>query len=319
VSSVLSAQTVTFSRRHNLLVARFTAMAAPCEILCRIEHFDGADDGGRTEYLDTFAEMARCMAAEVWRIEAKWSRYREDSVIAALHRTAGKPFLLDDETRDLIHYAKLLYENSEGLFDITTGALRDIWHFHRKHQPNCLPDPKQIKAALALIGFDKLVLHGNELTLAPGMRLDLGGLGKEYAADSALRCLRLQGKALPPLLINLGGDLLASPSKDQPWQIGIRETSGRGKAPAVMSLTEGALTTSGTLERSWVFGGKRYSHLLDPRTGWPIRSPPTTVTVAAPHCLEAGALSTWICLQGEAAEAFAAAEAIPCWIYRQDT
>lgn len=307
---------IRWQQRGPLVAAQFSAMACPCELL-----FAGEAPQ------DTRAALATIVTEEVWRIEAKYNRFSQTGLMYRINNAAGEPTEIDDETRGLLEYARELYTLSDGLFDITSGTLKVIWAFHQKGRTPSLPSPAQIADKLALIGFENLALRDNTLTLPAGMQLDLGGIGKEYAADRALQLItpHLQSASLGAL-INLGGDIVASeqPSRT-PWHIGIRSHdasqqvlphSAESNTGETLTLTHGAVTTSGTSERRWVIDGKTYSHILNPKTGWPVEDPPLAVTVAAPTCMQAGMLSTLIMLQGKKAEAFVAREQIDCWLHR---
>ena len=297
-----------FNYRAPFWVARFSAMACPCEVLIAI------DDKALA------IQLADIIAHEVWRIETKYSRYTQTGITAAINNANGTPVNLDEETTALFHYARELYALSDGLFDISAGALKNIWAFHQKkaQQQQTLPTQSDIAALLPFIGLDKATLHNSTLKTPKGMQIDFGGIGKEYAADKSLR-LAVEAKAGIPILVNLGGDLVASQClPKRPWQVGFSSTQANDNLTSQERLTfhNGAVTTSGISQRQWIINGKSYSHLLNPKTGWPVVNPPKSVTVAAPKCMQAGMLSTLIMLQGEQAEAFAREEDIQCWITR---
>lgn len=335
---------INYQQRAPFWVARFEAMACPCELLIATVNLQHAQ------------RIANIVAQEVWRIEAKYSRYTPQGIIATINNAQGTSTFLDEETLALFHYAQQLHALSEGLFDISSGVLKKLWDFRNishkdfrniphkkapnKKAPKTLPKPEDIAALMPLIGLEKAHIHHNQLTLPKGMQLDFGGIGKEYAADKALQ-LALNNNANLPLLINLGGDIVASQClAEHPWRIGIADcamdkvtppqtaqtqaaqiqtkTTAHSTPASHKSLTlqSGAITTSGINERQWIINGTSYSHILNPKTGWPINSPPLTVTVAAPTCMQAGMLSTLIMLQGQQAEDFAQQEDIKCWITR---
>lgn len=282
-------------------VYRFAAMHSPCEL--RIETDDPrlADEAGRR------------VEAEALRIERTYSRYRADSVIGRINARAGRPVRLDDETRALIAFADQAWRLSGGRFDITSGVLRRIWRFDGSDH---VPSRAQIAALRPLIGWGKVIWHGDDLTLAPGQEIDFGGLGKEYAVDSAVHLL--QGLTEAACLVNFGGDLrVTGPRRDgQPWRIGLEDALHPGEVAGRLELHTGALTTSGDARRFLLKDGVRYSHILDPRTGMPVRHPPRSVTVAAPTCIEAGLLSTLAMLHGRRAETFLKQEGIRAWCVR---
>ena len=251
---------------------------------------------------------------EVWRIERKFSRYRDDSVVAQWQAAAGLPVVVDDETAGLLDFAQHCHGLSEGRFDVTSGVLRHAWRFDGSSR---LPEAQQVAALCQHVGWHRVRWQRPCLTLPAGMEIDLGGIGKEYAADRVLGLL--QAHSALPMLVNLGGDLVVSgPRADgQAWQVGIEKPdAGPGAAAAVLTLSAGALATSGDARRFLLKDGVRYGHILDPRDGWPVRDAPRSVTVAAPTCTEAGVISTLAMLQGARAEAWLAAQDLPHWVWR---
>jgi len=272
-------------------------MASPCEILL------ASSDS------ETALEVGKIAQTEALRIESKFSRYRDDSVLSKINHAHGQTITLDSETAVLIDFAKLCFQLSEGLFDVTSGILRKVWKFG---QSDKLPNPQDVAALLPLLGFDKLTWHAPQLTLPEGMELDFGGIGKEYAVDSVMRLLSSRFDL--PLLVNFGGDLSANRSPDgKPWQVGIERPESIDQAALVLELSSGALATSGDTRRFLTHQGVRYSHILDPRTGWPVPKAPRSVTVAAATCMEAGMLATFSLLQGEKARDFLAAQDAKFW------
>ncbi|MEO6339385.1 MAG: FAD:protein FMN transferase [Caulobacteraceae bacterium] len=279
----------------------FRAMASPCEV--RVETGDA----------DLAARLGQIAEAEAARIEAKYSRYREDSFLSRINAAGGEPVTVDGETAALLDYAAQCHDLSGGLFDITSGVLRRIWRFDGSDR---VPTRQQVGELLPLIGWDKVDWRRPDLTLPAGMEIDFGGLGKEYAVDSAL--LKIQAESDVPVLVNFGGDLHVSGprAKGERWRVAIESVEQRGASEALLELAQGALTTSGDARRFLLKDGVRYSHILDPRTGWPVEDPPRSVTVAAETCMEAGILSTLAMLQGRSAEAFLAKEGVQAWWMR---
>jgi FAD:protein FMN transferase len=273
-------------------------MASPCEVLLRASHLGMA------------RELGECAAEEAWRIEEKFSRYRSDSVVSHLHAHRGIPVNVDQETASLLDFAQRCYRISDGMFDITSGILRQAWTFDGSDR---LPQPEQITALLPYIGFGKLKWQSPTLELPASMELDFGGIGKEYAVDRAYDLLSKMGAG--PFLINFGGDLRASgPPPSGFWQVGI-ERPGRERDPCMMlNLEQGALATSGDSRRFLLRDGVRYGHVLNPKTGWPVLHAPRSVTVAASSCTEAGMLSTLAILQGAKAREFLNEQAVKHWV-----
>lgn len=147
------------------------------------------------------------------------------------------------------------------------------------------------------------------------MEIDFGGFGKEYAVDRALEGVAAQ-KSLA-VLVNFGGDLATNCApRSGPWQVGVERPETAHEARLLLDLTRGALATSGDTRRFLVRDGVRYSHILDVRDGWPVRSAPRSVTVAAGTCVAAGLLATLAMLNGREAEAFLDGAGVRYWSLR---
>lgn len=294
-------------KEDGLWIARFQAMASPCEVLLESPGLDAS-------HAESLANLA---AAEARRIEQKFSRYRDDNVIARIHAAAGLPVVVDDEAADLLDYADQCFQLSNGKFDISSGPLRKVWRFRGEE---FAPDLAQLAAVLAAVGWNKCRWQRPRLTLPPGAEIDLGGIGKEYAVDRTVNLLRQSWPDLS-LLVNYGGDIACSGPRagNTPWSIGLEKTGGRAHdsaADAVIPLYRGGIATSGDTHRFLLYQGERLSHILDPQTGWPVRGAPHTVTVLAPSCTLAGMLATFAMLQGADAEHFLSGQGFPFWIQR---
>jgi thiamine biosynthesis lipoprotein len=275
-------------------------MASPCEVHVGVE--DRA-----------IAERAVALAAaEAARIEAKYSRYRTGNVVHAINTSGGREVTVDEETAKLLDYAARLHELSDGRFDITSGVLRRAWTFDGGDR---VPAAADIAALLALVGWGKVRWRSPHIALEPGMQIDFGGIGKEYAVD---RAAALVARQTSSCLVNFGGDLLAvGPAPGgRPWRVGIESLADPAKASKEIDLERGALATSGDARRFVERNGTRYGHVLDARTGWPVPGAPRSVTVAAPSCTEAGMLATLALLHGEQAERFLSAQHARYWCLR---
>ncbi|MEI7446328.1 MAG: FAD:protein FMN transferase [Burkholderiales bacterium] len=233
--------------------------------------------------------LAQAAIDEVRRIEAKYSRYRDDSVIAAINRAAGgAPVAVDDETRALLAYAHALWADSGGRFDATSGVLRRAWDFRR----GVVPDDDTLDALRPLIGWDRVEVDAAGVRLpGAGMELDFGGFGKEYAADRAAAALAAAGARHG--FVDLGGDIRAvGPRPDgAPWSIGVQDPRDPAATVARFDLVDGAVCTSGDYERFLEVDGVRHCHVLDPRTGRSVRHW-RSVTVVAPVAVAAGGYTT---------------------------
>ncbi len=215
----------------------------------------------------TASQIANDAIAEVNRLEIKYSRYRNDSVTTKINNSAGNKngIKIDTETALLLNYAQVGYEQSAGLFDITSGILRKAWDF----RSNKIPEQQEIEALLPLIGWNKLIWNPSILCLPlQGMELDFGGYVKESAADVAANFCILAG--IQGGLVNLGGDICII----------------------------GGLASSGDYERFMMVDGIRYAHILNPHTGMPVNTLAST-SVCAEQCVVAGTSSTIAMLKGE--------------------
>ena len=144
----------------------------------------------------------------------------------------------------------------------------------------------------------------------------MGGIGKEYAVDRTMGLLLKLSDA--PILVNFGGDIVCNkcPAADLPWRIGIEDPEAANEAQQLLELTSGALATSGNTQRYLISNGKRYGHVLNPTTGWPIEAAPLSITVAEENCTRAGMLATFAMLQGENAEYFLEQQEVKYWAVR---
>ncbi len=256
----------------------FTAMGSPCELRLY------AADRAQTDVAATRAK------AEIARLETAYSRYRDDSITARINAAAGdaEGIEVDEETAGLLDYAAAAYEQSDGLFDLTSGVLRRAWNFKSER----IPRKKEIAELLPLVGWDKVLWRRPRMALPiAGMELDFGGFVKEYTADCAAQTCRDAG--IQHGLVELGGDIVViGPHPDgSAWVVGVRNPRAVEKAIAYVELAEGAIATSGDYERFMQVNGKRYCHILNPRTGWPARFL-SSVSVLAPQCLIAGTATT---------------------------
>jgi thiamine biosynthesis lipoprotein len=285
--------------RDGCWLGRFSAMASPCEVLI--------DNDDRR----LAAELTTLIRAEALRIEYKFSRYRNDNIVHTINTSQGRPVAVDIECAQLLDFAQTLFELSDGLFDITSGVLREAWIFDGSAR---IPQQSRIDRLLTQVGWQHVRWAPPELTLRPDMQIDFGGIGKEYAVDRALQIAKTHTDA--PVLINFGGDLAVSGprSGDGAWQVGIESVAVPGTASnQILALKHGALATSGDVRRYLLKDGVRYGHILNPKTGWPIEHAPHSVTVAAATCTEAGMLSTLALLQGADCESFLRRENARYW------
>ena len=255
----------------------FKAMGCPCEI--RLFARDSAD-------AQRFAAAA---IADVERLEQRYSNYRSDSLLSMINRTAteGGRISVDEETASLFSYADACYRESDGLFDVTCGILRSAWRFEQGQ----LPDREQIERLLGQVGWHRLSWRPPHLEFPPGMEIDFGGIVKEYAVDRVATLCWNAG--LRHGIVNLGGDVrIIGPRPDGgPWRIGIQHPRRQGAVIESVALRRGSVASSGDYERCIVVDGVRYGHVLNPKTGWPVRHM-ASVSVVGELCVVAGSACT---------------------------
>lgn len=282
----------------------FAAMGSRCEV--RLYAPDEA----------SAAAGAQRAIADVRRLDAKYSDYRDDSLAAQIDRVAaaGGTIEVDPETATLLDYAATCFEQSEGLFDITCGALRQAWNLDRA----TLPDPEALRARLKRVGWDKVAWQRPQLAFGvAGMALDFGGLVKEYAADRAAAICVEAGFGHG--LVDLGGDIriVGAHPDGAPWVVGVQHPRRPDDIMAHIELDRGAIASSGDYERYVEIAGRRYGHIISPRTGAPVRAL-AAVTVVADECVVAGSATTIAMLMEEQGPAWLADLGLPHVFMDQD-
>lgn len=293
---------VSCKTREGGFILSFFAMAGICEIL--IDTNDAA----------LAKKMGNAAAFETWRIQDKYSRYNRDSLCGEMNAKAGQSIDIDTETYQLLQFAHQCYEMSDGAFDITSGVLRKAWHFDGSDN---IPSKTDVNQLLKYVGWQHVDYSSTHFSMKKGMEIDFGGFGKEYAVDRTI--MLLSQIANIPFLVNYGGDLCVAGVKDnnESWQIGIEHPAFSANKSTVVTLKSGAIATSGDANRFLLKDGKRYGHILDVKTGWPVNDAPSSITVAAPQCIQAGFLATLALLQGKNAEEFLTQQDILHWSIRQ--
>ncbi len=287
----------------------FQSMASPCELLIE------TDDESLAYSLTQLA------FDEAMRIEHKFSRYRQDNIIYKINNSHGTKISTDEETALLLDYADQCFQMSDGFFDVTSGVLREAWKFDCS---NKVPEHNKVQAILPRVGWQKVSWNKPFFSMPDGMEIDLGGIGKEYAVDRTAMLVRAHTDQ--SVLINYGGDLYATkPRQDgSGWMIGVEKPELKStsknkknkqrKSVKEFQLKQGGIATSGDVYRYLIKDGIRYSHILDPHTGWPVKGAPHSVTVVAESCIEAGILATLAMLNGKSAKRFLQEQDIKFWI-----
>ncbi len=281
---------------------QFSAMASPCDLLV-----DSQDP-------ELIEKLALASVQETKRIENKFSRYLSNNLCHAINQSCGQPVEIDEECFRLLEFANTCFELSDGLFDLTSGVLRKIWRFDGSDN---IATQAQVEQMLPFIGWQKIHYTENHICVPEHMELDFGGIGKEYAVSKVAE-LALKLAPSNSVLVNFGGDIQVSQAKakGQPWQVGIENPDFDQQTTKLIAIRQGSLATSGDSRRYLLCDGIRYSHILNPKTGWPVQGAPRAVTVAANQCIQAGCLATLALLNGENAEAFLQAQNIQYWCLR---
>ena len=227
--------------------------------------------------------------AEFQRLETMMTTWRADSEVSRINAQAGiAPVKVSPETLEVIEMSDRASKMSGGAFDITFYALHGLWKFD-DDMVKKVPDPVELKRRLQLVDYRKVIIDHAASTVMlkdKGMAINLGGIAKGYAVDRAAAILKSAG--FKDALVQAGGDLMCLGNKfGKPWTTGIRDPRGpRDAVFAVMKLEDHAFSTAGDYERFFFLNGKRYHHILDPKTGWPTNNGLLSVTVVAPSSID---------------------------------
>lgn len=238
---------------------------------------------------------------EVARLEKLMSSWRDDSEVSAIGRQAGSVVPVSTDTFLVIEKGLWAGSISEGAFDISFNVLHDVWKFgDAAEQPPRVPDAKLVARRRRLIDYRKVVLdqEARSVKIAPGMSIGLGGIAKGYTVDRAAMILRMSG--VPSFLAQAGGDLYGAGRKPDgsKWVSGIQDPRGpEGQFFATIDLEDHAFSTAGDYARSYIVDGKRYHHIIDPRTGYPATAS-RSVTVWAPDAFTADAIDDVVFILG---------------------
>lgn len=236
--------------------------------------------------------------AEIKRVEGLMTTWRESEITRVNGSAGGPPVAVSAETFDLVKEAVHASEISAGAFDITFESLHGLWKFDEDLDPHP-PTDAQIKAKLPLLDYRHIRLDPKALTIGlarPGVKIGLGGIAKGYAVDRAVKVLEQAG--LVSFFVQAGGDLFARGKKPDgtEWSAGVRDP--RGKEPfALIPLTDHAFSTAGDYERSYVVNGRRFHHIIDPKTGYPAKAC-RSVTIWAPTALLADEIDDAVFIMG---------------------
>jgi len=240
--------------------------------------------------------------AEIRRLERLMTTWRDDSEISKVNEAAGKqPVIVGPETFEVVERSLSVAKRSEGVFDISFEAMRNLWRFD-ENKVEEVPSQEAIDKGRALIDYRKVIIDKDKRTVfleQQGMRISLGGIAKGYGVDAAAKVLSAEG--LTSFYIQAGGDLYVRGKKPDgsAYRVGVRDPRGKGPSDyfAMLDVTDHAFSTAGDYERSFVKDGKRWHHIIDPRSGYPARAS-RSVTVWAKDAFTADGVDDAIFILG---------------------
>jgi len=229
------------------------------------------------------------------KVDELMSTYKPESEVSILNRQGENH--LSPQTSQIIQEAIKFSEMTEGAFDITCRPLINLWK--RAKEEAKIPTLQEIEEAKRLVSYKKIALEDDLVKLQqPGMQIDLGGIAKGWAVDKAIQALKKRG--VRAALVNAGGDLYALGRRGlwKKWELGIQHPRDQEKILITIKVSDRGVATSGDYRRYFTLEGKRFSHIVDPRTGETVEEVPMSVTVVAPDATTADALATGIFVLG---------------------
>lgn len=242
--------------------------------------------------------------SKVEELEALWSAADESSEIYALNNSKGETVTVSDETRDLLEFTLSMADETDGMLDPTIYPVLLAWGFTTEE--NRIPGENELQALLQDVGYERIKIEGNEVTVPDGMKLDMGAVGKGYIGDVLTGILKEAG--ITSALLDLGGNVQVIGTKPDgsKWRLGLRSPFEEESCLGVIEIADAAVVTSGSYERYFIGeDGKRYGHIIDPFTGYPAESGLASVTVVAEEGKLCDALSTALFVMGrEEAETY---------------
>jgi FAD:protein FMN transferase len=273
-------QSATRQVERDILTVSFVAMGTRCRVLLPSPTPPAAE-----AYLEHLLNG-------VADFEARFSRFLPDSLISRINAAAGKHWVeVDEETDRILTLCQNLFFFTRGAFDPTALPLIRLWNW--KQHPPVLPEDQAIGQARERVGWNRVQRRPGAIFLPlPGMCLDLGGIGKEYAVDMATALADQYG--IQDVLVDFGQDVRAQgrPPGRPAWHVGLEHPARPGTCWASVAVTRHAVASSGDYLRHFVHQGRRYGHIIDPRTGYPVQNECRAVSVVAPTCTVAGVLTT---------------------------
>jgi thiamine biosynthesis lipoprotein len=268
---------------------RATALGTHCQIL-----FAAPSHRMANQFRDQAGEWLESF-------EARYSRFRPESLISRINRLAANhPVPIDDELDSLFRLCDWFHWTTQGRFDPTMMPLNQLWGFTPDAQTDApRPSDNQVAEARQLVDWKAVTRADGAVHFAqPGMGIDLGGIGKEYAVDRVTEMAIELG--IQDVLVDFGHDVRAhgSPPEGGAWRIGLEDPQDPGRCYSGAALHNRAIATSGNYLRFRQYDDTRFGHLIDPRTGFPVSSDCLAVSVVAPTCTEAGILASCAFMMG---------------------
>lgn len=249
-----------------------------------------------TAYGENAGQALEKAQERILKLEKEWSVTDENSEIYQANHSDGAPVMLSEDTKDIVRFALEMAKETGGALEPTIYPVLEAWGFTTDE--NRIPAPEELQALLEHVGYEKVSLNGDELQLPEGTEIDLGAVGKGYAADVAAEVI--EEKGVESALLDLGGNIQAVGSRPDgtDWRLGIRNPFGDGQI-GMLRASDCAVVTSGSYERYFVGeDGKEYTHIIDPQTGCPADNGLISVTIIAEEGKTADALSTAMFVKG---------------------
>ncbi len=269
-----------------LFKLRFKALGTNCVVQFRAPSVDSAK-GYRTAALGWIKEF-----------EKTWSRFKPDSLLCQINASAGKTAIqLTPEQDQVVRLCEHTYRTSREIIDPSSYPLTKLWD--EAAQRDEIPSEEAISTARSSVGWEKVEFSSGQIFLPEkGMALEIGGFGKEYAVDQLIALAR--SFEIEHALVDLGRDIatLGSPAHGPYWVVGAENAQELDAPLHRLAITNQALATSGNGRRFRSIGGERFGHIIDARSGWPVKNDLLTATCLANDCLTAGLLSTSACILG---------------------
>ena len=257
--------------------------------------------GTYLEIISGDSRASQIVHDEFKRLDKIFNFYDKDSELSRLNNTYNAPVKVSSELIEVLKLSKQLNEMTDGAFDVSCGSLYNFWkELIKKGNIKELPSKETINGILENCGIDKIKINTVDSTVTierKGLKIDLGAIAEGYMVDKAV--IALKNKGISSALINAGGDIYCLGANNKnPWRVGIKNPSEIQGIIENEDLVDEAVTTSGNYEQFFDFEGRRYSHIVDPRTGFPVATGVISVSVVSKNCTTADGLATAFFVDG---------------------